>query len=369
MRFTVDRIKLCEAVTNLLRAVSSKATFPVLEGIYMKAQKDTLNMMSYNLEMGMKKDIEITCLEEGEIVLNARLLGEILRKLSDSDVVIEVDDRLFCKIKSGSAVFDIMGMPASDFPEMPTIEECDMVNFPSELLKDLVRTTIFSIATAEMQKPVYTGLFFDITPSEVSVIGVDGYRLAVRKEKINLNATMKFVISAKTISEAVKIIRENEESIDIFVGRRHLSIVVDGYTIISRKIEGGEFIDYKKIMPSSFSTTVNVNTKDLISIIDRITLIINDYIKSPIRCKIEEEKMVFSSSTAVGRATDSYKVDINGEKFEIGINGRYLVEALKATEVDEVTINFNGPFASIIILPKDNDDFIYMIMPIRIKAD
>ena len=369
MRFTVDRIKLCDAAINLSRAVSTKATFPILEGIYLKAEKNTLNMMAYNLEMGMKKQIEINCVEEGEIVLNARLLCEILRKLSDDKAVIEVDERMFCKIKSGSAVFDIMGMSASEFPEMPTIEESEKIEFPSELLKDLVRTTIFSIATAEMQKPVYTGLFFDIEDDQVSVIGVDGYRLAVRKEKIHLGKNIKFVISAKTIGEAVKIIRDDEESINIYVGRRHVSIEVDGYTIISRKIEGGDFINYRKILPSSFSTSVSVNTKDLISIIERITLIINDFIKSPIRCKLEQEKIIFSCSTAIGRATDNYHAVIKGEEFEIGINGRYLIEALKATESDEVTLNFNGPFASVIILPKNGDNFIYMIMPIRIKAE
>lgn len=368
MRFLVSREKLCEAVTNLSRAVATKATFPVLEGIHMTASEEGLKMMAYNLEIGMTKIIDITCSEEGSVVFKAKLLGEILRSMTDDTVSFEVDDRLVCKIKCGSAVFDIMGMPPSDFPEMPTVDDCEKVVFPSETLKDMVRQTIFATAPVDTQKPILTGLLFDIESDNVKMVGVDGYRLAVRKENINIGADISFVISAKTIGEAVKIITENDDNVEFFVGKRHVSMNINGYTIISRKIEG-EFIDYKKIMPSSFSTTVKISTKAVISIIERISLIINDQLKTPMRCKIENYEIVFSCATALGRATDSYRVDINGEQFEIGINSRFLLDALKATETEEVTVNFNGPFASVIIKPCEGDDFLYMVMPMRLKSE
>ena len=145
-------------------------------------------------------------------------------------------------------------------------------------------------------------------------------------------------------------------------------MIINGYTIVSRKIEG-EFIDYKKIMPSSFSTSVKVNIKEIVSIIERISLIINDQLKTPMRCKIEDGEIIFSCATALGRATDSYKVEVKGEKFEIGINNRFLLDALKACETEEAIINFNGSFASIIIKPVENDDYTYMIMPMRLRAE
>lgn len=368
MRFLVEREKLCEAVMNLSRAVATKATFPVLEGIHMTASSEGLKMMAYNLEIGMTKTIDITCAEEGSIVFKAKLLGDILRSMTGDTVSFEVNDRLVCKIKSGSTMFDIMGMPANDFPEMPTIEDCERLVFPCETLKDMVRQTIFATAAADAQKPILTGLLFDVEEDNVKVIGVDGYRLAVRKQMLNLGKKMSFVISAKTIGEAVKIIKEDEENIEFFVGRRHVVMSIDGYSIISRKIEG-EFIDYKKIMPSSFSTTLKVNTKDITSAIERISLIINDQLKTPMRCKIEADEIVFSCATALGRATDSYKTDIQGEQFEIGINNRFLTDALKACETDEAIINFNGSFASVIILPVEGDDFVYMVMPMKLKAE
>lgn len=368
MRFLVNREKLCEAVTNLSRAVATKATFPVLEGILMNASPDGLKMMAYNLEIGMTKTIDITCAEEGSIVFKAKLLGDILRSMSGETVSFEVNDRLVCKIKSGSSVFDIMGMPASDFPEMPTVDDCENMVLPCDVLKDMVRQTFFATAAADAQKPILTGLLFDINDDNVKVVGVDGYRLAVRKQNLNIGKKMSFVISAKTIVEAVKIIGDDTENMEFFVGCRHVCMNVDGYSIVSRKIEG-EFIDYNKIMPSSFSTTVKINTKEVISIIERISLIINDQLKTPMRCKINSDGIDFSCATALGRATDSYKAEINGEEFEIGINSRFILDALKACETDEVIINFNGSFSSVIILPTDGDDFVYMVMPMRLKAE
>lgn len=368
MRFLVNRAELCDAVTNLSRAVATKATFPVLEGIHMTATKDGLKMMAYNLEIGMTKTINITCAEEGSIVFKAKLLGDILRSVSDETVSFEVNDRLICKIKCGSAIFDIMGMPASDFPEMPVVEESENIKFPCELLKDMVRQTVFATAAADAQKPILTGLLFDIDNGIVKVVGVDGYRLAVRKEKIMADKNISFVISAKTINEAVKIITEDDENIEFFVGRRYVALKIKGYIIVSRKIEG-EFINYKKIMPSTFSTKVKINTKEVISIIERISLIINDQLKTPMRCKIGEQEIVFSCATALGRATDTYKVEINGEQFEIGINNKFLLDALKACETEEATLNFNGAFSSVIILPIENEDFVYMVMPMRLKAE
>lgn len=368
MRFLVNREKLCEAVMNLSRAVATKATFPVLEGICIKASSEGLKMTAYNLEIGMTKTIDITCAEEGSIVFKAKLLGDILRSMSGDTVSFEVNDRLVCKIKCGSTVFDIMGMPASDFPEIPAVDDCEKIVFPSDVLKDMVRQTVFATATADAQKPVLTGLLFDIEEDFVKVIGVDGYRLALRKQALNIGKKITFLISAKTIGDAVKIITEEDENVEFFVGRRHVAMSIDGYSIISRKIEG-EFIDYQKIMPKEFSTSAKVNTKSIVSIIERISLIINDQLKTPMRCNIENEGITFSCATALGRATDSYKTEVSGQSFEIGINNRFLIDALKASECDEVTMNFNGSFASVIILPAEGDDFIYMVMPMRLKAE
>lgn len=369
MKFTVDRVKIYDAVSNLSRAVAVKTTYPVLEGIYMDAGSDGLKMMAYNLETGMTKNIDITCKEPGKIVFKAKLLADILKSLSGDTVSFEVNDRMVCKINCGSSNFDIMGMPAEDFPELPQDNENENIDIKSDILKNMVRQTIFSSASpAEAQKPIFTGLLFEIKPDYLKVIGVDGFRLAVRKENIEMKKEMTFIVPAKTIGETVKIISENDEYVSFSVGHRYVSMKVDGYTIISRKLDG-EFIDYNKIMPVSFSTKVKVNTKEIASVIERISLIINEQLKTPMRCKIDTDSITFSCATALGKAVDTYYAETGNEKFEIGINNRYLIEALRACEVDTAMLNFNGPFASVLLLPEEGDSFIYMIMPMRLKAE
>ena len=368
MRFTIDRVSFCDAVTNLTKSVATKATFPVLEGILMTTKNDNLILKAYNLEMGMTKELEINCIEEGSIVLNAKLLGDILRRLSDDTVVVEVNERLICKIKSGSVMFDIMGMPSTDFPEMPTIDECERVVINKGVLREMIQGTVFAAAGPEMLKPILTGLLFECSNNGLCIVGVDGIKLALRRENLNIGKNINFVISARTIGEAVKINSSDEEDTEFFIGRRHIALVIGGYSIISRRIEG-DFIDYNKIVPASFSTTVKVKTKDLCNIIERISLIINDQLKTPIRCKIESEKIVFSCETALGKAVENYAADINGQEFEIGLNSKFLLETVRATEAEEILINFNGPYSPVIILPTSGNDFMYMVMPIKLKAE
>lgn len=371
MNILVDRQTLCEAVTNLTRAVSTKATIPVLEGILMEAKDGRLKLTAYNLDLGMKKEIEATVKEEGTVVLNAKILGEMLRRLNGNQVSLSDDDKMQCKIECNHAVFEIMGLKAADFPELPEIDESTGVEMPSDMLKDMVRQTIFSVAQGENARPILTGLLFDIHDNEIKMVGVDGYRLAVRKERLSYNGSIRFVAAGKAVGEAVKIVRDDEKTVTLNVGKRHFSITVDGYTIISRIIDG-EFFNYEKVMSPSYKTVVTANAKDMISIVERISLVINDQLNIPVRCLMHKHEMIFSCNTTVGKAIDSCDCEIvnqNGEELEIGFNSRYLMDALRATETDEVTLNCNDPLAPMLILPKEGDAFMYMVMPMRLKSE
>jgi len=368
MRFSVERQLISDAITNLSRAVATKSTIPVLEGINLIAGNSCLTMLAYNLDLGMTKVIDIKCEETGSVVINARLFGEMLRKMSGDFVSISVDDRLMCKIESLSAVFEILGMTSSDFPEMPVVDNSKKIFLPCEQLKDMVRQTIFAIGIGDGVRPVLTGILFEIYKDIICLTAVDGYRLAIRKENTVSTGDISFIASGKAIGEAVKIITENDKNVEIDVGKRHVSINVGGYSLISRMLEG-EFVNYQESMPYEFTTTAKINTKQIISIIERISLIINDQIKTPIRCKIEEDKITFSCSTAVGRATDSCFAKVDGGEFEIGFNSKFLLDALKATENEEVILNFNGSLSPMIIKPINNENFIYMVMPMRLKAE
>ncbi len=366
MEISVDRAQLLEAVNHLSRIVNNKTSLPVLEGIYMSAEQGKLTLISYNLEMGIKKEIYSNTAVAGEIVINSRILAEILRKMNGVSVEISTDERLMCHIKSGSANFDILGMAGADFPEIPTVLNDNPITIGGEILKNMIRRTIFAVAQNEGTRPILTGIKVSIKEDNIQFVAIDGYRLAIRNEKININADADFIATGKAISELVKLIEDDNEDVVIHTGANLICFEVNGYSFISRLLEGN-FIDYSKTIPPTFRQRIFVNTTELINTIDRISPVINDAFSTPVRCIISEENILFSCSSSIGRATENFPITLEGEEFEIGLNSRYLLEALKASEVDNVKIEFNGATSGVLIKPTDSDEFLYMIMPMRLR--
>lgn len=368
MIFSAERSVLLDAVSKLQRIVGNKSSMPVLEGILISAEQGKITMVSYNLEMGMKKEIYARTTEEGDIVINARLLGDILRRMNGVQVEISTDEKLMCHIKCEDSVFDIMGMAAVDFPEMPSAPEGRKINIEAKLLNDMVRGTLFAVSQVEGTRPILTGINVIFENGTMQFVAVDGYRLAIRREKVQFNENLNFVISGKALGEVAKIINENTEEIEVAVADRLIMFCIDGYTFISRLLEG-EFVNFNKTIPPEHRQFVEVKTTDFIEVIERVSLLINDSFSTPVRCLFNEDNVVLSSATAMGRATDTFLVTLDGDPFEIGLNSRYLLEALRAVDDDLVKIYFNGSNSGVIIRSarEDNDDYLYMIMPMRLK--
>lgn len=366
MIISVPRATLCEAVGNLSRVVSSKATVPVLEGILICTEQGKIVLSVYNLENGVTKELEANIEEPGQIVISAKVFNSILHSLKGEFVRIKTDDRLMCHIESETAVFDIMGMAAIDFPEIPQITDGKKISITAGILKEMVRETIFAVAPTEGTRPILTGLDFEIEDGSLKLVAIDGYRLAIRKEKVNVTENLKFVVAGRAVAEIVKIISNEDEEIGMTIGRRHICFYLEGYTFIAPLLDG-EFIDYKRTIPASFTQKMVVNTRDLIEVIERISLIINDNFTTPVRCIIGENETVFSCATSVGRATEKAEIKLEGAPFEIGLNSKYLLEALRACDFEKVNVCFNGGGAAVVITPENDDCATYMIMPMRLK--
>ena len=367
MRIIVNREELSEAVMNLSRAAMSKSTAEVMEGILFSAEDGVLSMYAYNLEMGITKTLYVQTEENGDVVLNARLIGDILRKLSGSIVTISVDERLRCHIESENTKFDIIGMNAADFPEMPSFTDGVEFTVGGDNLKNIVRQTAFSAAVSDTMKPIFTGLYFDIKDSLLEVVAVDGFRIAVRREKIVAEKDINFIVAAKSVNEATKIISDKTEEVKITVGGTHVCFNMDGYTLIARLLEG-TFMNYKSSMKDSYLSRVRVNVREIIDIVESMSLIISESMKKPIRFHIEQDKIDFTCVTSIGRADDTCRATVEGDNMELGINNKYLLDALRAAETDEVELKLNGPVSPIMITPAEGDEFIYMIMPMLLNT-
>ncbi len=368
MKIRVERSVFLDAVLKMQKTVGAKSSMPVLEGVLLSAEKGLLTLSSYNLEMGMKKEMYASCEEEGDIVINARLLADILRKLSGIDVEIESDDRLVCHIRSEEAVFDIMGMEANDFPEMPSLAEGENLNIDGEDFCDMVKGTIFAVSQIEGTRPILTGINISVRDGILQFVAIDGYRLAIRRKKINIDNNIEFIVSGKALNEVVKLIDENTEAIEIKVGKRLILFKISGFTFIARLLEG-EFVNYEKIIPCDYSQKTTVTCDEMIDSVERVSLLINDSFSTPIRCAFGSDELIISCSTALGRAKEKMKINLEGNDFEMGLNSRYLLEALKACEKEKITFKFNGANAGVTITPaeEENKEMLYLIMPMRLK--
>ena len=369
MKFTCNTQLLNEACQNVQRAASSKTTLPSIEGILLKAEGNSVTLTGYDLEVGIITTIDAKVEEGGSIIINAKYLCDIVRNLPTDICSISADERQTCKITSGDAEYNIMGISAAEYPELPTVTGGFPVVIDGEILKDMIKKTYFAAAENDTSKAVHSGVKFEIKEGAIRLVAVDGFRLAIRNESFDYQGEEKnFVVPKKTLNEVIKLIPDGEMKISLGIAKRHIMFEIANYIVVSRLLDG-DFLDYKAAIPSKSTTDVKVNLRRLIEAVERVSLIIADRNKSPIRCIFDNGLIRISSSTTLGMANDKLIAEINGEKVEIGFNNKFLLDALKVCDSDEVVIKLNGPVQPMIIVPNEGDSFLFLVLPIRLKRD
>ena len=300
MKFTCNTRELSEACSNVMRAVSTKVTIPTIEGILIECGSDTLSLTGYDFEFGINTTLQANVVEPGAIVINAKVISDIIRKLPDGNVTFDVSGTSV-SIISGAAQYSIMGIDADDYPELPSVSGGYPLFLNCEMLQGMIAQTLFAVADNESAKPVHTGLKFEMTLNELTLIGVDGFRLAVRKETVKYDGEdISFIVPKKTIRELIKLMgNDADKNISISVGKRHIVFDIDNYSIISRLLDG-DFLDYKVSIPKTATTTVLINTDDAIECIERTLPVIENDKKNPIRCLFNNDEMRVSTVSSLG---------------------------------------------------------------------
>ena len=367
MNIVCSKQSLSEAVSNVSRAVSAKNTLPALEGILLKASGSTLSLTGYDLELAISTEIEAKVYSPGEIVLSARLFFDMIRKMPSEEISIVSDEKLLTVIKGSMTEYTILGIPASDYPELPSVEQTTELVLPQSTLKNMIEQTLFAIAVSD-SKPVHTGSLFDIKEGELNVVSVDGYRLALRREPVAFAETVSFIVPGKSLSEVSKMLHDEDTPAELGVAKRHILFRIGGYQIISRLLEG-EFLDYRSAIPTGEATVIQINTRELINAIERASLLISDNIKSPLRMLFENGTIKISCSTAIGRAYDEVLCAQTGTNVEIGFNNRYMLDALKASGCDEIKLILNGALSPIKLVPPSGGSFTFLVLPVRLKSE
>ena len=368
MKFSCEKALLQSAISITARAVSPKSSIPALEGILLEAG-DCLRLTGYNLETGIRTEVPAQVESRGSLVLSARLFGEIIRKLPD-DIVSFRADGCMVNIKCGMSEFNIMGIDPEEFPDLPSVDQENAFNIMQKNLKSMIAQTLFAVSDNE-SRPVHTGSLFEIGENDLTVVSVDGYRLALRRESIERKVggeTFSFVVPGSALGEVEKICADCEELATVTQGARHIMFQIGQTMLVSRRLEG-EFLNYRQSIPRTNSIKVEGDTRELLTTIDRVSLIINENNKSPLRCVFDDGVLRISTRTAIGDAADRCSIAGDGKGLEIGFNNRYLMDALKAAPAQRVRLELQTGVSPCVILPAEGEEnFLYMVLPVRLKA-
>ena len=368
MKFSCDRSELQNAITIVSKAASAKSPIPALEGILIEAGIDSIRLTGYDLKKGIYTKVSANVVEPGSIVLGARIFGDIVRSLPEGTVTIRCEG-CNVNITCENADFSIIGTDAADYPELPSIDGQTGVQLPQNILGQIIRETIFSVSDSEA-RPIYMGELFEIEEGHLTVVAVDGYRLALRREPVEgAGSECSFIVPGSALSDLEKLCTDTEDKVQISLGSKHISFSIGETVLISRRLEG-DFLNYKKTVPTNFSVEVVADRRFLQRTVERVSLIIDSKIKNPIRCTVGTDEIRIVCATSLGKAEDSCAVDGEGGGLEIGFNNRYLLDALKAAPADEIKVCMNTESSPCVITPVEGEqNFLYMILPVRLKAE
>ena len=368
MKFSCEKALLQATISTTSRAVSPKSSIPALEGILLEAGSD-LRLTGYNLETGIRTIVPADIREEGTLVLGARLFGEIVRKLPD-DIVTFQSENYMVNIKCGMSEFNILGTDPEEFPELPTVEYQNSLILPQSRLKAMISQTLFAVSDNE-SRPIHTGSLFEVDSEGLTIVSVDGYRLALRHEavdKMEGTGSFSFVVPGSALSEVEKIC-SGEGPVTISQGARHILFQAGETLLVCRRLEG-EFLTYRNAIPRNNPIQVECDARTLLASIERVSLIISEKLKSPLRCVFGDGMVSITTKTGIGDAADQCPITGDGQGLEIGFNNKYLMDALKAAPADRLRLEFTSGVAPCVILPAEGEEnFVYMVLPVRLKAN
>ena len=367
MKIICSKSNLVKGVSIVSKAVPSKTTMPILECILIDATADIIKLTANDMELGIQTEIEGEITERGMIAIDARIFSEIVRKLPDSDIVIETDANLQTVITCEKAKFDLSGKPGEEFSYLPIIEKEESIEISQFTLKEVIRQTIFSIADTESNK-LMTGELFEIKDNILRVVSLDGHRISIRKIELkNEVADKKLVVPGKTLTEVSKILSgEAESMVNISYTNNHIVFEFDNTIVVSRLIEG-EYFKIDQMLSSDYETKVRINKKELLNCIDRATLLVKEGDKKPIIINIGDEIMELKIKSQIGSMNEEIMIEKEGKDLLIGFNPKFLIDALRVIDDEEATLYLMNAKAPCFI-KDDAESYIYLILPVNFNA-
>lgn len=367
MKIIATKDNLLEGINTVSKAVSNKNTIPILDGIYLKAENNKLHFSATDLEIGIESKVPVQIVEEGEIVLPARHFSDLVRKLPNTKITITyIPEILGVSIEYNEAEVHLKGWSGEEFPKIPDLEGNFELEVDINLIKNMIKQTLFATSTDD-NRPIFTGVLFEIINNELFMVSTDTHRLVLRIGKISntLEQKLNLIIPGKTLSEVNRIIKDDDNLIKIKGNVNQVAFETQDIRIISRIIEG-KFPDYNQVIPTEYKTLIKVKTKELQETIERANLFSSEKDgTSIIRLIIIDNFLMISSHSEMGKVEEKLPIYTEGENTEIAFNAKYLLEVLKVIDSEDINMTLSGSLSPGIIKAGNHNNFTYLILPLR----
>ncbi len=379
MKIVFEKNLLNQALTPAMSAVSTKNIIPATSGILMKTiGPSSVMICSFDLEKGVRTVIPANVIEEGCYVINAVRLNQIVKALSSDELTIEVDEKCMTKIIGGRSEFSMPSLPGTDFPSLPELDGEDDLIIPQKVLKNMISRTIFAVAQTD-QRPIYCGVYFEVKDSKIVAVSCDSFRLAYTDQECEIKNMKKdegkteftFIVPGKTLIELMKFLNDGEEdTVSIKLSHKHAIFVVDDLVFFTRLLEG-QYIDYNRYIPKDNSIFVNIDTEAFMDSLERAALISEEkaQVRNFVKCNFTDNLLVITANAVSGNVYDEVVTEKEGSDIEICFTCRYLLEALRACNVEKIKLSMSAPLRAMVIEPTSECDgnFLFVTLPTRMK--
>lgn len=365
MKLTCSRNLLTEAIATVQRAVSTRSTNPVLDGILLKADKE-LVLTGYDSETGIEYRMDADISQKGGLVVPAKILSEVVRKLSDNHVYLAIKDETVLVVESGKSVFNIRGYAADQYPELEFVEDEIKIVLPQKTLKKMINQTSFAVST-DQSRPILMGINLIVEEETLTLVALDGFRLAVRREPVpGAETDVNIIIPAKAMGEMARILSETDDEVTVSPSHNYIIFSKENVKVVTRLIRG-EFLNYRSIIPRDADTSLVIAPDVLLAAVVRASIMIDtEDRKFPVIFNTPDyDTMTIESKTDIGTAREEIPVALSGDKVEIDFNPRFFIEALREIEDEQIVMTFSGSLGPCSLKPEKGDAFYYMILPLR----
>ncbi len=369
MKFSCRQHELSKALNTVSKAVTSRTTIPILKGILLEVDNNTLKLSASDLDLSIEKKMHVTAEEEGSVVVSARLFNDIIRKLPNEEIQIEEMEDKSIVIKCVASEFTIVGQAADEFPNISEIKEQKKIFIEKDILKDMIRKTSFS-ASIDESKGIIVGVLIEMEEESLNMVALDGFRMAIARETMKNEESKKIIISARILNEINKIITENEENKEIYmiIEDKKAVFLMDETKIVLRLLEG-DFIKYNDILPKENKCKLKVNRIELMNSIERASLLAKEGKNNLIKMSVFRDKIIITSRSEEGNVKEEVFVEKEGTDLDIGFNSKYILEVLKVLNDESIIMEFNTSVSPCLIKPVEGRAYEYLVLPVRISSN